>query len=300
MPSFPYLAFELSAYVLAFFCFRHAWKRGRQAALVLLAGMVYGVLLEYAAILAYDAYSYGHFLVMFGNTVPLCIGVLWGVIFYAGIEVTERLGMPGALQLFFPALLAFSIDISLDPVAVHLGFWTWRTSSSRLTLWNVPLYNFYTWMLVPFSFALMLALGRALLRSRRWGLRGDVGLALLLPPLSVFTLFALFRVHGFVMGLMGDAVDPFAIFLPAAIVGIILASLSFARRYRLDQPLDVTILAVPLFFHVFCLLALLLSGYFRQNPRLLASVVGMLLVSTGLFLWPYWLQLPFFRRRVSD
>lgn len=295
MPSFPYLVFELGAYVLAFFCFRHAWKRGRQAALVLLAGMIFGVLLEYAAILTYDAYSYGHFLVMFGDTVPLCIGVLWGVIFYAAVEVAERLAMPRALQLLFPALLAFTIDISLDPVAVHLGFWAWRTSSSRMTLWQVPLYNFYTWILVSFSFTLMLALGRALLRPRRWGWRGDVGLMLLLPPLSVFTLFALFYVHEFLMGPINDWVDPFAVFLPAVVAGITLATLVFARRYRRDHPLDPTILAVPLFFHGFCLLAVLLSGQFRQDPWLLALVVGMLFVSTGLFLWPYWLRLSFFR-----
>ena len=51
-----FVVFELSVYVLALLCLRHAMRRSRFAIATLLAGMVYGVLLEYATIESYQAY----------------------------------------------------------------------------------------------------------------------------------------------------------------------------------------------------------------------------------------------------
>ena len=126
MRRIPYLVFELGTYILILYCVRHAWKRKRQAVLALLSGVVYGVLLEYAAIQAYQAYEYGQFLVMIGDKVPLCIGTMWSVILYAAMQTVERVELPAFLQLGFTSLLALSIDFSLDAIAIRLGFWALR------------------------------------------------------------------------------------------------------------------------------------------------------------------------------
>ena len=88
------IVFELSVYVLAAFCLRHALRRGRFALTMLLAGMVYGVLLEYATIQSYQAYTYGRFLVMVFGEVPFCIGVSWGIIISTAMETSDRLVFP--------------------------------------------------------------------------------------------------------------------------------------------------------------------------------------------------------------
>ena len=48
----------------------------------LLAGVLFGLLLEWATIQQLSAYEYGHFLVMLGP-VPVIIGIAWGTIIYS-------------------------------------------------------------------------------------------------------------------------------------------------------------------------------------------------------------------------
>ena len=112
-----FVVFELSVYALALLTLRHAMRHSRFAVATLLAGIVYGVLLEYATILAYQAYSYGQFLVMFFGAVPLCIGVSWGIIIYSAIETSDRLGLPWILRPLLDTLLALTIDL----VTTHKG-----------------------------------------------------------------------------------------------------------------------------------------------------------------------------------
>jgi uncharacterized membrane protein len=281
-----YLVFEFGAYLLAFLCLRRAWKQGRPAVLQLLAAIIYGICLEYAAILAYQAYSYGQFLIMIGNTVPLCIGAMWGVILFAAIETANRLEIPEFLRFGFAALLALSIDFSLDMIAIRLGFWTWRPSAARVSLWGVPLYNYYTWLLVAFSFALVSHLGKWVLRSGRWKTLGNWVVTLLTPPLAVLTLFGLFVGHGVLMNFFHN-MDPFTVFLPVVVGGFAIAIVWFARKPRQNKPGDPLILAVPLFFHGFCVAALFLGGFYQQDPLLIVVIVVTLIVSMGLFVWPF-------------
>ena len=293
MQKISYLVFELGTYILILYCVRHAWKRKRQAVLALLSGVVYGVLLEYAAIQAYQAHEYGQFLVMIGDKVPLCIGAMWSVILYAAMQTVERVELPAFLQLGFTSLLALSIDFSLDAIAIRLGFWTWFPSN-RITLWGVPLFNYYTWILVAASFWVASKLGLWLLRSRRWGLVGDCIMAILVPPLAVIFLFVLFFVHGPLIDLF-DQRDPFTVFLPVVVGGFVLGILAFVWRSRWDNTIDLGVLTVPIFFHAFCLLTLFMGNYYTQEPSLIGLCTVTLMVSMTLFTWPHWAK--FFIRR---
>ena len=73
--------------------------------------MIYGVLLEYGAIMTFHAYVYGHFLIMIFGAVPLCIGVSWGMIIYTAMETSDRFALPWYLRPILDALLALTIDL---------------------------------------------------------------------------------------------------------------------------------------------------------------------------------------------
>src|SRR5262249_3610905 len=125
MPQAAFLLLEVGVYILAISCLRHAWAHGSSRLVALVAGMIYGVLIEYGAILTFHAYVYGHFLIMIFGAVPLCIGVSWGLIIYTAMETSDRFALPWYLRPIVDALLALTIDLSMDAIAIRLGLWTW-------------------------------------------------------------------------------------------------------------------------------------------------------------------------------
>jgi uncharacterized membrane protein len=275
---------EVGVYVLAISCLRHAWARGWSRLLGLVAGMIYGLLLEYGAIVTFHAYGYGHFLIMIFGAVPLCIGVSWGMIIYTAMETSDRFALPWYLRPIVDALLALDIDLSMDAIAIRLGLWTWGQAGPWF---GVPLGNFYAWFIVVFGFSLLLRLGR------RWSLGGplvllaDVIVAVLAIALSVAGLIPLLRPYYALIARGAAAWLSIGVLLG----GSALLALWAARRTRRDHPLDLVLLSVPLFFHVFFFGALLASGMYRQVPALLAVSALMLVVGLLLHLWPARLRL---------
>src|SRR6266704_834612 len=82
-------------------------------------------------------------------------------------------------------LLALTIDLSMDAIAIRLGFWTWRQAGPWF---GVPLGNFYAWFIVVFGFSLLLRLGRLWSLAGPLALLGDVAMAILAIVLSVLGL----------------------------------------------------------------------------------------------------------------
>ncbi len=271
-----FVVFELSVYVLALLCLHHALRHSRFAVATLLAGMVYGVLLEYATIQAYQAYTYGQFLVMFFGSVPLCIGVSWGMIIYTALATSDRLRLPWALRPLLDTLLALSIDLSMDAVAIRLGFWTWGMDGAWF---GVPLGNFYGWYWVVLSFSLLLRLGRRWL-PRGW--LGDVGVPVLAVPLSVLILIRMLAVY---TSLMQRGLSDWLVV--GVLVGVTtVVVLPQLRSTPQGEPVDLLILAVPLFFHLFFLGALFWAGIAAKLPVLVVISLVLLLLGMVPHLWP--------------
>ncbi len=65
-----------------------------------------------------------------------------------------------------------------------------------------------------------------------------------------------------------------------------LAVLSQLRSVRQDQPVDLLIPAVPLFFHRFFLSALFWAGIAAQLPVLVVISLVLLLIGMLPYLWP--------------
>jgi hypothetical protein len=270
-----FLCFELGVYVLAVICWRHAWARGWVPLCGLVVGIIYGVVLEYTAILTFHAYSYGHFLIMLFAAVPLCIGISWGLILYTTMATSDRFGLPWYLRPIVDALLALTIDLGMDAIAIRLGFWTWGTAGPWF---GVPLGNFYAWFVVVFSFSLLLRLGQRWLLAGHLVILGDVAVAIVALPLVVLQLLTL--------------LGPYAALVSQGIVawlliGLLLGSSGLLTGYAvLRTPhahlLDPVLLSVPVGFHLFFFGALFWAGIARQVPALIA--ISALMLGAGLLL----------------
>jgi hypothetical protein len=269
MPSIYFIVFELVIYIQFALCLQHAWKQGTANLLKLLAGIVYGVLLELATIRQLQAYEYGQFLVMVWD-VPLCIGVAWGAIIYSAMEFSDASSIPYWARPMLDGLLALNIDLALDAVAIRFGFWDWG-QGPRFQYFGVPYANFWAWFWVVFSFSL----GYRLLAHREeWVVKW-------LSPLLALTVG--------LVGVLGTNIIiafevPFEDHRVFVILTLTLALILVAtmRPIFYLKPVPSLVFWVPFLTHAYVLIAGLISGVILNPPILLW--IGILMSCVAYYL----------------
>ncbi len=133
----------------------HLWdarqRQGWHEVWQVLAGVIFGVLLEWATIQQLHAYRYGQFAIMIAGEVPLAIGVGWGVIIDAVRQYVEVTTLPRWAWPMAAGMLALNIDLSMDAIAIRLGMWDWGQGMD-FQYFGVPWANFWAWFWVVFFF----------------------------------------------------------------------------------------------------------------------------------------------------
>jgi len=266
MPN-PYLiSMEIITLALFVLCLWHAWRTGPEAILQLLAGVLFGVLLELATIRQLHAYTYGTFLLMVAD-VPLAIGVGWGIIIYSVRLFSDASSLPEWARPILDGLLALNIDLAMDAIAIRLGMWDWG-QGFKAQYFGVPYANFWAWFWVVTSFSAGL----------RWLTPRAKGLVRWLSPFGALLI-------GMLSVLGTNALIVFVIprqYYEATIIltlgGAILLIL-WLRPNFLVYPVDSPAFWVPFGFHAYFLTAGLLSGVILQPPMLLAVSIAMLLIA---------------------
>lgn len=273
-----FISFEILVYILFLITLVHAWRRGLSILWQLLAGVLFGLLLEWATIQQLQAYEYGEFLVMFGS-VPLSIGVAWGMIIYTARLFSDSTNLPEWIRPVLDALLALSIDLSMDTIAIRLGFWQWGIPVDQ-EFFGVPYANFWAWFWVVFSFSAGLRL------LNRW----KHSLAPWIAPLGAI-------ITGVVGVLATNRLIVYAsrnypLYL-SIIAGVILVALILVllQRPRIKEPPGLSAL-VPSVFHAYYIIAGFASGIFFRTPILLL----ISLIMAGLAVWIHWMR-PVHERR---
>jgi uncharacterized membrane protein len=267
MPNIYFILFEIVIYLQFAICLHHAWSQGTAKVLRLLAGIVYGVILELETIRQLDAYHYGRFLVMILD-VPLCIGVAWGCVIYSSMEFSDASSIPYWARPILDGLLALNIDLALDAVAIRLGFWDWG-QGLQSQYFGVPYANFWAWFWVVFSFSL----GYRLLAHREeWIVRWISPLMALLVGLA---------------GILGTNIIiayeiPFQDHRWFVFVTLLLALLLIlSMRPSFYQP-PTLVFWIPFLTHAYVLIAGLISGVIFDPPFLFW--VGLLMTTVALYL----------------
>ncbi|KAA9333102.1 carotenoid biosynthesis protein [Hymenobacter busanensis] len=108
--------------------------------------MLVGFGIEVAGVrtgIIFGQYDYGNTLGIRVLGVPLIIGLNWLLLTYLAGGLAQRLPLPGLLRALLAAVLMVGLDVCIEPVAVHFGWWQWRFGV-------IPLQNFKAWFAVSF------------------------------------------------------------------------------------------------------------------------------------------------------
>jgi len=281
-----FLLLEVGAAALFVVAAWLALKRGRLPFLELVSAATFGLLLEQGNQLIFETYEYSPDFVLAIDRAPVVIGLTWALIIAGAMRITDALGVRRRYAPVVDSVLAISLDLAFDAVAIRMGLWTWRDIGPEQGWFGVPAGNFWAWLFVTWSFSFV----------SRW-LRDAAhrGRALewlqLLVPIPAFALLLLSILPFSILKPLVDT-DPggglplFAVAL-VAFVAIAAWAVWGPDRGRPDGAAEAILdlrlaFATRLAIHVVFLVALLWLGLAIDAPMLLLVAVLMLAVELPL------------------
>ena len=130
-----------------------ALRRGRLPFLELISAAAFGILLEEGDQLVFRTYHYSGDWILTIDLAPVVIGLTWALIIAGAMRLTDALGVRRRYAPFVDAVLAISLDLAFDAIAIRMGLWTWRGIGSTDGWFGVPAGNFYSWLFVTLAFS---------------------------------------------------------------------------------------------------------------------------------------------------
>ena len=161
-----YLLLEVSAAAFFIGAAIAALRRGRLPFLELISAAAFGILLEEGDQLVFETYHYSSHWILAIDRAPVVIGLTWALILAGAMRLTDALGVRRRYAPFVDAVLAISLDLAFDAIAIRMGLWTWRGIGPTEGWFGVPAGNFYAWLFVTLSFSLMTRWVRDAARGR--------------------------------------------------------------------------------------------------------------------------------------
>ena len=272
MADIRFIAFELLSIVLFCLCLSHAFYRSNSTlsskwyVMELISATCFGLLLEYVDTHYFDAYHYGQFALNVFS-IPVCIGLLWGVIIYTSMLTSDCWGIPLLAAPFADVIQALNIDMGMDIVAIRIGMWNWDFIPQQYQWtaewFGVPYGNFYGWMLVVFFFSSILRLLRILFRNKSAGfiatLCGFIAVILICEVMLYLSLYyaPVYHIKPIVIG--------------GLIFSVCLVALSMKWHHKLNiRPLIIAI--APNSIHLF-FIAMLFTNISEINTQIIVVIL---------------------------
>jgi hypothetical protein len=215
----------------------------------------------------------------------LAIGLTWALIIAGAMRITDALGVRRRYAPFADSILAISLDLAFDAVAIRMGLWTWRDIGPEQGWFGVPAGNFYAWLFVTLAFTILSRWLRDTTRDRpalEW--------LQLLVPLPAFGILLLGLVPFTIVKPLFDSQPGGGLWL-FAITLVLFAAIAAYGVWGPDRhdgngarsamlALRATFLT-RLAIHLVFLVALLALGLATGEPMLLVVAVVMLVLE-----WP--------------
>jgi len=276
-----YLAIEIAVYILAALTLRHAGKIGPRRVGEFMAALLYGILLEKLTMWQAQNYGYGRFAIMVGS-VPLAIGVGWGLILYSAMATSDYLQLPSPVRPLLDALLALHIDLNMDPVANRIGMWIYEPGGSWF---GVPYGNFFGWLAAVISFS---ACMRYLRQHTPWRVSRGRWLELIYPMLAfppalislgvLNQLLLLYLGRGYPGGILVWTVVGFCALIIAR----------FIPRCKLDNRPDAVIISIPFIFQAYFVSLIFVNGYAWTVQALAPVSITIWAIGLLAYSLPFW------------
>jgi len=150
-----YLGLEIGATLFFIGAAWAALRRGRLPFLELVSAATFGILLEEGDQLLFETYHYSPDWVLAIDRAPVVIGLTWALIIAGAMRLTDALGVRRRYAPFVDSVLAISLDLAFDAIAIRMGLWTWRDIGPADGWFGVPAGNFYAWLFVTLGFSLV-------------------------------------------------------------------------------------------------------------------------------------------------
>jgi hypothetical protein len=150
-----YLGLEIGASLFFIGAALAALRRGRLPFFELVSAAVFGILLEEGDQLIFETYHYSSDWVLVIDRAPVVIGLTWALIIAGAMRLTDALGVRRRYAPFVDSVLAISLDLAFDAIAIRMGLWTWRGIGAADGWFGVPAGNFYAWLFVTLSFSVV-------------------------------------------------------------------------------------------------------------------------------------------------
>jgi hypothetical protein len=150
-----YLLMEVAASLFFIGASLAALRRGRLPFLELVSAAAFGILLEEGDQLIFKTYHYSNNWILTVDRAPVVIGLTWALIIAGAMRLTDALGVRRRYAPFVDAVLAISLDLAFDAIAIRMGLWTWRGIAPTAGWFGVPAGNFYAWLFVTLAFSVM-------------------------------------------------------------------------------------------------------------------------------------------------
>jgi len=148
-----YLLLEVSASLFFIGAALVASRRGRLPFLELVSAATFGILLEEGDQLVFQTYHYSSNWILTVDRAPVVIGLTWALIIAGAMRLTDALGVRRRYAPFVDAVLAISLDLGFDAIAIRIGLWTWHDIGPTQGWFGVPFGNFYSWLIVTLAFS---------------------------------------------------------------------------------------------------------------------------------------------------
>ena len=269
-----FLFVEITALILFCLGLVESARKGPGRFLEFFMIFIYGLLLETLDMRIFKTYHYGpEFRIWLGH-VPVAIAWLWAMILSSSMAISDSWGLPAAIRPFADALLAVLIDLSIDAIAIRVGFWGWTIPLTE-GWFGVPAGNLYAWMWVAFFYsfwARAVRLREDRNKTWRWAY-------LILPFLSYAGLFLAMVSLGWIGKVLGftSHSQRLWIFWAQFLIFAAVVAAGFAFKTKSDEKIAPIWFWGRLAVQVYFLFAFFYFGMFRAIPIL--GVIAILLLA---------------------
>lgn len=263
----------------------------------IIACTLFGLILEIGNTYLAHSYFYSpNFLVQIFN-VPLVIGFGWAVIIYCAMLLSDQYKVKWYLRPWLDALTVLSLDLSLDAIAIRLGFWRWLIPLNA-EWYGVPFENLIGWILVALSFSFLIRFIRTLNTKRfltkilmvlspilsyvglLFGLVIFSSVALVPYAISNWGLWLKFNYKGDIGLLYNPQVQLWKLIILVVVVVQLINVVAWImvtyRRHYL-QAWDLMAFMILSVMHLFFLVVLWISGLAKTEPILVALSLAMIM-----------------------
>ena len=164
-------------------------RKNKELCETLVLAIIYGLILEILNVHNSETYSYGREFLLQIYDIPLTIGIGWAIIYYVSEKSVESYNLKWWQAPFFMALIALSIDLAIDTIAIRIDLWKWLIPFDQ-EFFGVPYDNLFGWLAVVWTFAFFINLSKQGFQNKKISKIIKYSAAIISPYILAFQIIS--------------------------------------------------------------------------------------------------------------